>query len=101
MKCIQNYDIWPFYGTEQMVLPLQELATTTSGGGGTESCVVRLHPVCHSHTATGRISMAEPSLQCLPNDISVVATVAATNVPSTGQFTTPAMRSLLLQVPSC
>ncbi|KAF2365724.1 DNA-directed DNA polymerase family A palm domain [Trinorchestia longiramus] len=72
----------------KMLLPLERLALYNKRCG-----MRRVLPHCHRHTATGRVNMAEPSLQCVPRDISI--TTEPRRSGSSSKFTTPLMEQLL------
>ena len=50
----------------QIALPLQREAAPAGGGGG----CLRVRGRWLTHTATGRVTMAEPSLQTVPRDFT-------------------------------
>jgi len=86
----------------KMILPLRSRAEPSSnrergteqeaGRNAKEGEKLRVYPRCHTHSATGRVSMSEPSLQCLPNRMAVSVRPALVSPASI--FTTAAMKAL-------
>jgi len=70
----------------KMILPLQKRAVRRAGD------MYRVHPHCTVLTSTGRINMAEPSLQCVPKDMIVAVSAVQTKGK---MFDTPLMRKLM------
>ncbi|XP_045135227.1 DNA polymerase theta-like [Portunus trituberculatus] len=58
----------------KVVLPLQQMKLRCS-----QLAMDRIHPVSHTFTSTGRITMHEPSLQTIPRDFDIQVTVEETN----------------------
>ncbi|XP_018006443.1 DNA polymerase theta [Hyalella azteca] len=72
----------------KMLVPLEKRAehNTTCG-------MRRVYPRCYRLTATGRVNMAEPSLQCVPRDVTITTEPRAAG--DANKFSTPLMQLLL------
>ena len=69
------------------MLPLSRACVASLDGSGS-----RVYPRCHTLSATGRVNLSEPSLQCIPKPVTLSV------MQPLPPHTTPAMASIVVSV---